>query len=190
MAATAGSAAQTPPSLDQIRILIVDDDAQHVQLLRRALERNGYTKIESSSDSRRVVDIIFQWLPDVIVLDVHMPHLDGFGVLNELQRESTARVPPAVIVVSADDSPQTRRAMLSNGASDYVSRPYDSTELALRIRRLAAAVKTQRDVLRHCDELTRQVHDLSTSVNMLSHRLEIADRDGTSDARTVRFHFA
>jgi CheY-like chemotaxis protein len=118
------------------RILIVDDEPANVQLLERILARANFTSVSRTLDSRAVLERLESFRPDLILLDLHMPHLDGFGVLRQLQ----SAVPPdsflPVLVLTADITPEAKLRALSGGATDFLSKPLNSAEVVLRVRNL------------------------------------------------------
>jgi putative two-component system response regulator len=148
--------------LDEARILIVDDDAHAARLMRRVLEKDGFRSIMIVTDGRRAVDIALEHRPDVIVLDAHMPYLDGFAVLRELQdRDESVGRAIGVLGVSGDASPETCQAMLWGGADDFIVRPFDRTEFTLRVRRLVRATRELRCVVIYANWLeTRMLDDV------------------------------
>ena len=117
-------------------ILIVDDQDGNVRLLEQMLGRAGYHNCLSTLDSREALGMWERMEPDIILLDLHMPHLDGFGVMAQLK----ARLPEEgylpILVLTADSLPATRKKALSSGATDFLSKPFDAVELVLRIRNL------------------------------------------------------
>ncbi len=115
-------------------ILIVDDEPPNVLLLERILSRLGYRNILSTTDSRQVVSIFTEEQPDLILLDLHMPHQTGYEVMAALAplQNELACVP--IVVLTADATIEARRRALELGASDFVTEPFDSVKVALRIR--------------------------------------------------------
>src|SRR4051794_16143190 len=102
------------------RILIVDDELGNVEILRRTLTRAGFCRIESTTDSREAAPLYVQHRPDLILLDLHMPHLDGLEVLDKLNEIAEASYLP-ILILSADLTPEARREALSRGAKDFVN---------------------------------------------------------------------
>jgi putative two-component system response regulator len=117
------------------RVLIVDDEAGNVEILRRTLTRAGFCRVESTTDSREAAPLYVQHRPDLILLDLHMPHLDGLEVLDKLNEIAEASYLP-ILILSADLTPEARREALSRGAKDFVNKPFQQDELLLRIKTL------------------------------------------------------
>ena len=121
-----------PRIFKNARILIVDDEANNVDLLRRLLERAGFSRIESTNDSREAVDLYLKFRPDLILLDLHMPHRDGLAVMDELNEIAEASYLP-ILMLTGDDTPEAKREALSRGAKDFLNKPFHSDEVLLRI---------------------------------------------------------
>ena len=119
----------------QARILIVDDEPNNVDLLRRVLERAGFKKLDSTNDPREASALYVQTRPDLILLDLHMPHMDGLAVMDQLNEIAEASYLP-ILMLTGDLSAQARREALSRGAKDFVNKPFNPDEVLLRIRTL------------------------------------------------------
>ena len=124
------------PRLTDARILVVDDERVNVVLLERILEQDGYRNVRSTTDSYQAAALYDELEPDLVLLDLHMPGLDGFAVLEQLQ----ARIPDdsflPILILTADIRPEIKRRALSAGAKDFVTKPFDRTEVLLRIQNL------------------------------------------------------
>jgi signal transduction histidine kinase len=118
------------------RILIVDDELANVRLLERLLEREGYTNLKSTTDSSQVLPFFTEFRPDLILLDLLMPHLDGFAIMEKLKPRVLEDGYLPILVLTADVSAATKRRALSGGAKDFVLKPFDVTEVLLRIGNL------------------------------------------------------
>jgi putative two-component system response regulator len=118
------------------RILIVDDEPHNVDLLRKVLDRAGFTRIESTNDPREAAATYVKVRPDIILLDFHMPHMDGLEVMDTLTQlaEATSYLP--ILMLTGDLTPEVRREALSRGAKDFVNKPFNNDEVLLRIRTL------------------------------------------------------
>jgi len=117
------------------RILIIDDEPLNIDLLRRLLEKSGFTRIESTSDPRESASLYVKYRPDLILLDLHMPHLSGLEVMDQLNQIAEASYLP-ILVLTGDLAPEARQEALSRGAKDFVSKPFHADEILLRIRTL------------------------------------------------------
>ena len=112
------------------RILIVDDQPVNVQLLEQLLAQTGYTQVSSTLNPQTVCALHEQNNYDLILLDLKMPVMDGFQVMEELKKNSTDRYLP-VIVLTAE--PFHKLRALQAGAKDFISKPFDLVEVKTRI---------------------------------------------------------
>ena len=117
------------------RILIVDDEPNNVELLRRVLERDGFKKLDATNDPREAAALYVETRPDLILLDLHMPHMDGLAVMDQLNEIVEASYLP-ILMLTGDLTPEARREALSRGAKDFVNKPFNPDEVLLRIRTL------------------------------------------------------
>jgi putative two-component system response regulator len=124
-----------PRTFKNARILIVDDEPSNVDVLRRVLERAGFHRLETTTDPREAASMYVRLRPDLILLDLHMPHMDGLAVMDQLNEIAEASYLP-ILMLTGDISPEARREALSRGAKDFVNKPFDSDEVLLRIRTL------------------------------------------------------
>ncbi|MFW5947357.1 MAG: response regulator, partial [Gemmatimonadota bacterium] len=117
-------------------ILIVDDEPANVRLVERILEREGFRNIESTTDPRHFLALYTARKPDILLLDLHMPEMDGFAVMEQLRGRIPANDFVPILVLTADVTPRARDNALSAGAKDFLTKPVDPTEVVLRIRNL------------------------------------------------------
>ncbi len=118
------------------RLLIVDDCVANISLLRNILNRLGFTQIDTITDSRETFARVDAFRPDLIMLDLNMPHFDGFAVMQQLNKLISRDTFLPVLVLTADATGETKRKALSAGATDLVTKPFNSSELFMRIRNL------------------------------------------------------
>ncbi|MDR7486057.1 MAG: response regulator [Armatimonadota bacterium] len=118
------------------RILIVDDQEANVRLLESLLKQAGYVHLEGLTDPRRVEDVYAEFRPDLILLDLMMPHRDGFQVMHALQGLISPTTYLPILVLTADVTLPTRQKALAAGAKDFLVKPSDATEVLLRIENL------------------------------------------------------
>ncbi len=131
--------------LSPSKILVVDDQPVNVQLLKRALEREGLTVIPAHS-GQDALDLVQRELPDLILLDVMMPDMDGIEVCQRLQQDSLHKNIP-VIFITARSSKEGRLAGLGVGAVDYITKPIDLDETIARVQTQLRVVKVNREML-------------------------------------------
>lgn len=123
-------------------ILIVDDDLDILELLKMNLEPEGYN-IHTASDGENAVKSAALNLPDLILLDVMMPHKDGFQVIEELKlMEDTKNIP--VILLTARGQTEDKVQGLDTGADDYITKPFDLPELTARVEAVLARTRPVR----------------------------------------------
>ena len=118
----------------QARILIADDHDANVVLLTRILQRAGYRNLKGVTDSREIAGQVREFLPDLILLDLHMPHLDGFAVLSQLLPELPAGFPVLLITGEVDET--TRQKAIDRGARDVLTKPYEMGKVLDAVERL------------------------------------------------------
>jgi len=141
------------------RILIVDDEPLNVQVLTRMLRGNSLTRIRSTSDSREAMHHFRDFQPDLVLLDLRMPHLDGFEILAALQVEVPVDQYLPVLVLTGDLSSEVRERALLAGARDFITKPFDMTEVLLRIRNLLETRALHLRLQDHAETLEHRVRE-------------------------------
>lgn len=127
------------------KVLVVDDQPVNVQLLKRALEREGITVLPAHS-GQDALDLVQRESPDLILLDVMMPEMDGIEVCQRLQLDGRHKNIP-VIFITARSSKEGRLAGLGVGAVDYITKPIDLDETIARVHTQLRVVKVNREML-------------------------------------------
>lgn len=125
-------------SLRSSKIMIVDDEAYTVLVLKKLLAFQGYHSFVGSTDSTQAFNLIQQHRPDVLLLDIVMPQVSGIDILQQMQSDVKLSAIP-VIVLTATADPAVRTQALKFGATDYLSKPIASDELLMRVRNVLAA---------------------------------------------------
>lgn len=115
------------------RILIVDDQAANLRLLESLLAREGFTNVISTTEPEQVFDLYTAFDPDLILLDLMMPGLSGYAVLERLERQRQPDEFRPVLVLTADATSQAKRRALALGAKDFLTKPFDTIEAMLRV---------------------------------------------------------
>jgi DNA-binding response OmpR family regulator len=124
------------PLLHRMKILIIDDAPSNVVLLEYLLRENGYSRIQSVTDARTAVETIATFRPDLILLDLMMPHVDGFAILEAVRSGEGIEASLPVVVLTADINEDTKRRALTAGATDFLCKPFGHKEMGLRIHNL------------------------------------------------------
>jgi len=114
------------------KILIVDDEETNVRLLEYLLRRNGYRSIYGVTDPRIVVPIYQAFCPDLVLLDLVMPHINGIELMEKLQRVERETY-PSIVIISASENDEPRIRSLALGAIDFLPKPFNRTEVVVRI---------------------------------------------------------
>ncbi len=124
-----------PPPSDA-RILAIDDEPANLALVEAVLRREGYRHFEALSEPRLAADRHLAFQPDLVLLDLMMPSIDGYALLDSLGRLTGADDLVPVMVLTADTSIEAKRRALALGARDIVTKPFDVFEFALRVANL------------------------------------------------------
>lgn len=165
------AAADPPPSvlasdaIHHARILIIDDEEANVRLLERILTHANYENFITVTDAREVVAVFEDFQPDLVLTDWLMPHLDGLAVLRQLNTLMASDDYLPILVLTADVTERTKQRALTAGATDFLTKPFDQTEVLLRIRNLLRAR------LAHL-RIQEQNAALEASVRERTHELE------------------
>ena len=149
------SPVQSP--IKDARILIVDDQEMNTALLEGLLEDEGYRRVKSTNDSRQTLELVQSFSPDLLLLDLRMPHLDGFAVMDQLAPLLAAPNFLPVIVLTADVTPEARIQSLSGGAQDFLTKPFEPLEVLLRVRNLLETRFLHLRLKRQNDRLEQRV---------------------------------
>ncbi len=118
------------------RILVIDDEPANLALVEAVLGREGYRQIVSLPDPHRATELYLSHRPDIVLLDLMMPGIDGYALLDRLGRLAPPHDPVPIMVLTADTSIEARRRALALGARDIVTKPFDVFEFGLRVANL------------------------------------------------------
>jgi EAL domain-containing protein (putative c-di-GMP-specific phosphodiesterase class I)/CheY-like chemotaxis protein len=147
-------------------IYVADDIEANRDLLETILARGGFDDVTSFADGSALLDAIARHEPDLIFLDLRMPVVDGFEVLHTIRGSRPAEAYLPVIVLTAESNPESRRAVLEAGANDYVTKPFDASEIMLRARNLletrhlhVALRARNADLTGQVDSVTKELSD-------------------------------
>jgi signal transduction histidine kinase len=143
----------------QANILVIDDEPSNVRLLERILDLQGAKEVRSTTDPREALALFIESEPDLVLLDLNMPHLDGFAVLAQLNAAIPAHDYLPVVILTADITAETRRRALTAGAKDFLTKPLDNSEVVLRIRNLIENRFLNLEMQRQVRERTAQLEE-------------------------------
>lgn len=169
-----GGSDSTVHELKLARILIIDDEPANVELLRRVLERAGYARLADTTDPLGAANLYEEFQPDLICLDLHMPSLDGFGVLEQLGPLIPRGSYLPILMLTGDSSSAAKQRALSLGAKDFVTKPFNSEEVLLRIHNLLVPRFMHLELAGYNQHLERQVRDRTRALE--DSRLEVLER--------------
>ncbi|HVZ43500.1 MAG TPA: EAL domain-containing protein [Ramlibacter sp.] len=164
-------------ALADAAIMMVDDEALNIEMTQAFLQEAGYRNFMHTSDSRTAIALLHERMPAVLLLDLSMPEVSGMDILNEMREDPLLRHIPVIVLTGATD-PQAKLQALAAGAMDFLPKPVDPSELALRLRNTLAAT-AYRDFLTHHDSLTGLP-------NRLMYSRYMADVIADSEARGAR----
>jgi two-component system, NtrC family, sensor kinase len=161
-------------NLTDCRILIVDDQTANLQVLATVLEFAGYSNVTCLSDSRNILSTFQEVKPDLILLDLHMPHVDGLAAMDQLATVIPEEDYLPILILTGDNTSQAKEQALSHGAHDFLSKPLNRTEVQLRVknllqtRHLHLQLKTQNASL---EEQVRERTELADELGRTNQKL-------------------
>jgi len=185
------AAAMPSSSMANLKVLIVDDEPANVLLLERILSRAGYKNITAITNPVEVLQLTDALCPDIILLDLHMPELDGYAVLDWLTASGRDKYLP-VLVLTADVTQTAKKRALSSGAKDFLVKPFDPLEVLLRTKILLETRQLHLRLLGQnidlSDKVKKTSNDLDAAIYEIVHRLAIAAefRDDQTGQHTNR----
>lgn len=145
--------------LGESLVMVVDDNSANVTLLRRLLLSAGVTAVEGYTDPVKALIRCKESLPDALLLDLHMPDLDGFAVMDALQSILPVDAFLPVLVLTADDDSVVKQRALAAGAKDFLTKPFDAIEVVLRVRNLLETKDLYTRLQRHNARLQAELDE-------------------------------
>jgi putative two-component system response regulator len=159
------------------RILVADDSLPNVRLLTTVLNHAGYGEVFATTRGDDVVQIYERERPDIVLLDLHMPDVDGCTLTRQLRAACDEPYLP-IMVISGDVTPEARVRTLRAGASDFLTKPYDPTEITIRVQNLLEMRKVHLTLARENRTLEERVRERTDSLTAA--RLEVLERLATA----------
>src|SRR3990170_2916743 len=148
------------------RILVVDDEERNRRLLVAMLEADGYTAPEAA-DGAQALELARQSSPDLVLLDIMMPGMDGYEVARALKADAATKAIPVVMVTALDDR-ESRLRGLEAGAEEFVTKPVDRNELRIRVRNLLRLKEFSDFLADHNRILEERVRERTAKVTRLN----------------------
>ncbi len=170
---------QSPISPEQLKnacLLLVDDEQTNLTLLRLILGRAGYTRVHTLSDARDVLPLARALNPDLVVLDLRMPTMSGFTVLEGLVEQTAADEFLPILVVTGDASQTARQRALKLGAKDFLTKPFEATEVLLRIHNLLVTRMLHESLRAQNELLEAKVKERTEQLERAAKQAEEANR--------------
>lgn len=177
--------------LYEARILVVDDNPVNLGIVQKILENEGYHNVEVLEDPTLVERMYTRRLYDAVLLDIHMPVLDGFQVMERLAVNFPNDYLP-ILVLTADHSEHVRNQALSSGAKDFISKPFDRIEVLLRVKNLLEVCMLHRRICQDNQILEERVRErtrqlFETQVNLIRCLGKVAEyRDNETGMHVLR----
>jgi len=175
-------------SFKDAKILIVDDQQANIDILVGLLEFKGYSNLKTITDPRLVNGLMRSFNPDIILLDLLMPHLTGFEVMEDIKKIVPEGEYFPILVLTADMTMQTKQLALANGAKDFLVKPFDLIEASLRINILLEARYLHQQLENQNKVLEEKVWERTMEVVKKNVELEAArDKAEASDRLKTAF---
>ena len=160
-------------------VMIVDDEPINIEVTQVHLEAAGYSKFIATSEPAEALALIADRRPDVLLLDLMMPGISGFDIMARMREQNILQDVPTIVLTASTDS-ATKLKVLELGATDFLAKPVDSSELLLRLKNTLAA-KAYRDRLANYDLLTG-LPNRQAFMDRLAWALRYSERYGTAGA--------
>jgi PAS domain S-box-containing protein len=157
------------------KILVVDDHEPNVEVLLALLEMKGYTNVRATTDSREVLGLINSFEPDLVLLDLMMPHMSGFDILAALRASGKLNGLMPIMVLTADANIDSKQRALSEGASDFLTKPFAMFEVDLRIRNLLSSVYLLRQQQIQNNDLELLVSQRTASLEKVKNEIQTSE---------------
>ena len=123
-------------ALTHANILIVDDQQANIDVLTGLLDVKGFTSYVTTTDPREVITLFNTFKPDILLLDLNMPYLNGFQVMEQINIRIPTNAYIPILILTAEIAPESKQLALATGASDFLTKPFDLIEIDLRIKNL------------------------------------------------------
>ena len=155
-------------------ILIVDDNQNNIEVLEELLELEGYENVTSITDSRDTIQKFKETDPDLVLLDLMMPYLDGFEIMRLLRNNLSEGAIVPILVLTADASDESKKKALNAGATDFLAKPFDLNEVILRVRNLLQISSLNKQLRQQNTILEEKVKERTEELEQQNIELKVA----------------
>ncbi|MCP8968087.1 HD domain-containing phosphohydrolase [Ectobacillus ponti] len=171
--------------LQHLKILILDDNGSNVRILERMLQMAGYQQIHGMTDSREILHVYESYKPDLLLLDLSMPYMDGFEVMQLLRETIEEADYFPILIITAHSDQESRLRALELGARDFIGKPFNQSELLMRVGNLLELRQLYVELRKNNEELEQKVAEQTALwketqmelVQRLGHVIEFRDED-------------
>ena len=170
------------------KVLVVDDNQDNIDLLDFALSDLHY-EVSKALDGKAALILAEKEQPDLIILDIQMPEMDGFEVLRRLRQKARTERIPVILLTAMRKDPQSIESGLALGADEYLTKPIDTEELLVRVKSMMRVKKAEQELERTKADFTAMlVHDLRSPLAGIKGTLECIHDIGTNEALDQLHH--
>ena len=146
-------------------VMIVDDEPINSKVLRKYLMTAGYENFITTEDARAAISMVRRESPDILLLDVVMPNVNGLEILRHLRNDPALLNTPIIILTASSDQ-KTKTKALELGATDFLAKPVDPSELVLRVRNVLTVKAHQDHLSEYAVHLEREVQERTRELEM------------------------
>lgn len=145
-----------PSAIKDSLILLVEDNDVNQQIIRSMITKGGFARVEIAVDGKDALEKTLTLKPDIVVLDLLMPQMDGFDYCKEIRKDTNFSLMP-ILVQTGSDNRQDKLDILSYGADDFIHKPLDPDELILRLVIHLSRSHMMREMKRTCEYLSMEL---------------------------------
>jgi len=160
--------------LTDAKLLIVDDERANLALLGRILHRAGYEHVTATDDPEEAVELFETFEPDLVCTDLHMPRMSGLDVIDALGRRTAPGNFLPILVLTADLSQEAEEEALSRGAKDFITKPFRSSQIELRVGNLLRTRQLHLELHDHAERLEKMVTE--RTIELEAARMDVLER--------------
>ena len=165
-------------------VMIIDDESINIEIVKAYLEEEGFENLIATTQASQAMDMLREHRPDIVLLDIKMPEISGLELLRMMRSDRDMMMIPAIVLTAAND-PQVKLQALRLGASDFLAKPVDPSELTLRLENVLAVKAYQDHLADYSEKLERQVqirteelvHSRQEAIHCLARAGEFRDYD-------------